>query len=300
MEQYTRPATIDPLTGRALPGALVRNFDSIVEFGRYVEACEPLHGAGTGSDKRASHDWTLGMDLPGAFAMARTGGRWEEGTARLRAALDETQQFVSRGASKQVALRVAGFAPSVPAYLAGHPANMLARVSGPRAKARVIRVGVNLSLGADVKAHEVMNRGAAILSVIDELEASDLRVELVGSYCANEESVNAPSGAASEWYANVKVKDSGDQWNPASAAFVLCHPALCRRLGLRLKESCEWTLASTWSGYGSGTGVRGEGFDLWFPRLTEGSYYRTAEKAMDTVRKIVAKRIDQITHEEAA
>ena len=90
----------------------------------------------------------------------------------------------------------------------------------------------------------------------------------------------------------VLLKAAGEQWNPASVAFAICHPAFSRRLGFRVLESDEYTVHLTHRGYGGDYGVDREtsDFDVWFKYETDNEPWRTIERAVESAREIFNRR----------
>lgn len=281
-------AMIDTKTAR------VYTFDSISEYGRYVAAAERRQDAGDSSrSNSASAEWDLGWGFDRTVETALQGGKWADGAKRLRAALDEQLALIAKAPAAEEVLSVAGYLPDVPAMLSGHPAHMWTVVEDEQASRndRVVRIAVNASYGSMVNGQCVLNRGAAILAMIDEMEAAGLRVELISSYCAT----YACTEDGREWYANVIVKQAAECWSVDSVAFAICHPAFSRRLGFALKESCEHAAPMTRSDYGNGVGCKGDSsmdaIDIFFPRMSEDSGFHTPEQALSTVRAFITKAL---------
>ena len=229
--------------------------------------------------------WDRGLGFDGAMSMARKGGMWEEGASKIMRPHVEMAALKKEGRVAALDTDVAGFMPDVPAMLAGDPCHMFAEGEDEEASKPIISIGVQLYLPYGVNESKLFNRGAAILSVIDDLEDQGYRVELWG--CVYGESRTRAKGFGIDL--RVKLKDAADYWSPSSVAFGLCHAAFSRRLGFRVVESFE----EADNGYLPGhTGQwseahppKGAEFDVWFPYQVgrHGKGYATPEAALKTV-----------------
>lgn len=275
----------------------VYQFASIVDFAHYVETATPQDGADTrAKDKSPEKTWDLNAGYDWALDCAKQGGHWEEGTRAVTAALGELSAPGDRHKTEWRA-DVAGFLPNIPAAIVGSPLAMLRPIQSKDRKrgGRIIRIGVNASLGSELDGKYVVYRGAALLRAIDELESHGYRVELTADYCMDPESWCAPEGTG-EWHCEVTLKAAEQQWSPESVAFALCHPAFSRRLGFRMKECCPVAWKATHWGYGGGTACKGNHdadapFNVWLPRMTDETGYRTPEQALTTMRALFAKAL---------
>ena len=160
---------------------------------------------------------------------SRTNGEYFAGTKSY----EETMQFASNGwpqglnAVKEVIANtsttmgrslglqydVAGFAPDIAAYCAGDPCHMMQKGDVFSATTRVITLKVNGCFNAGVQQETVVNRGVAIMGIVDYLEANDVRVEL--TYCSG----NKSKGARFDY--EVIIKRAEDPLDRDRAIFAL-------------------------------------------------------------------------------
>lgn len=172
-----------------------------------------------------SETWDLDAGWEGALEIARNG--WREGARNVRAALATIAGDLIL-APPQLA-DVAGGVLDCAAHVAGAPDCFDVDDDEAGGRARVIRLLVPLSASGSVPASHLLNRGAAIASVIDALEAGGVSVEL-------EIIVTAGDGkhqAASRHF----VKRAGDHLNLDALATSIVHPATFRRLHFATLEA---------------------------------------------------------------
>jgi hypothetical protein len=191
------------------------------------------YGGRSSIEHGAVQSWDLGAGFEGAVALAATG--WEEGGDRVKALADDMREDISAGRMGEVdapqwARDVAGTLPDVPAYLAGMPDAMLDWRAEPVAQP-VVKVVASISGLADVSAQDYVKRGASVVALVDLLESTGRRVELVAYVGASQDHRTT---TCYEWWTTIKRPDM-----PLSVdvcAFFLAHPAAHRRLGFALRE----------------------------------------------------------------
>ena len=265
------------------------------DFARKVAKMIPLPGAGTSATKEGrGHDWDLNLGYQGAMDLAMSGG-WAEGAAKMAKTVGLAAPFIKQAVAPELELGMTGFLPDVPSYLRGSPCAMYGYAEEDESSRPVVRVGVNCMMASAMEADCAFNRGAAILGIIDELENSGHRVELWAVLRTGGEHFGArglEAAVKAQHASEVLLKAAGEQWNPASVAFAICHPAFSRRLGFRVLESDEYTVRLTHGGYGGDYGVDREtsDFDVWFKYETDNEPWRTIERAVESAREIFNRR----------
>lgn len=257
--------------------------DSISQLPAWIKD-HPRKATGSSASTDGGYDrsWDRGLGFKGAMDMAANGGNWEEGAAAVSVAHVEMEGLKNTDKVPMFDLDVAGYMPDVEAFLSGDPCNMWNEEEGESDQKPIISLGVQLYIPCHVDQQRLFNRGAAILSVIDDLEGRGYRVELWG--CVAGISHNKKFGID----LRVKLKGAEEHWSPASVAFGLCHAATARRLGFRVVEAFKDADKGYLPGHaGDWSEPVGAEFDVWFPYMTgnvEGDqHYSTAEKALDFV-----------------
>ena len=120
---------------------------------------------------------------------------------------------------------VAGFAPNVPAHIAGHPASMRRRVVR-QAEAAPITVYVDLFISSSFDAEDAIVRGAAALALVRVLAAYRAVTLYVGY---------ATTGYSGTTICPIVRLDT-TPLDLAHATFVLCNVAFVRRIGLAVMD----------------------------------------------------------------
>ena len=256
-------------------------FNSITEMAQYLESTERLPGAGEfsirdQSARECSMTWDQTMDL------ARNGGYWIEGAEQMVDGMANATALRENHAQPMIQYDVAGFMPDVPAYLAGQPDCMMQYDEGDMTVAQMptVTIGVGTFSHA-VAASSAFNRGVAILSLIDAIEAVGYRVQLdfVGD---NREMF----GSASVKRIRVVLKRAQDHWNPGNVAFATANAAMLRRLTVACLERDEDTVPRTQAGYGQGDDGYIEEYSLAFPYMVSNRGYETLPKALASVQSM--------------
>lgn len=137
--------------------------------------------------------------------------------------LSDTLAIVNpeRGVYRASGRDVAGDFPNVPMAIAGDPMCMTTTRRSHVASHPVIRIDYNISTSGTVDANCYVNRGAALLSIVDMLEARGYSCELrlfVKAY-SDHKRLNMA----------VTYKRAGDALDLDRAAFAITHPSVLRR-----------------------------------------------------------------------
>ncbi len=155
-----------------------------------------------------------------------------------------------------------GVFPCIPAYAAGVPTDMFtpSEYGNPVPKP-IVRILVNVTASCNVPTAQIVNRGAAILALIDRVQATGQRVELVAEFHCN---------AGSDSFAfSVTVKRPEEPVDLDRIAYAIAHPAMLRRSLFRVME---FTAPYRVSGYGNATDFqdRVSGGDIYIKSMLHG------------------------------
>lgn len=174
----------------------------------------------------------LGADWYGTASFDEAVSLAEQGVPALR-----EQLFAAVIRQKMEAAPVwdtapVGVFPCIPAYAAGIAEDMfMPNDDGMTSAKPIVRLYMNVSAGAHTSVEQIINRGAAIVNLIDTIEGDGLRrVELV-AVC---NSRNAESSGRNLFSVVVKRSDEHLDWGRVS--FALAHPSFLRRLMFRVQE----------------------------------------------------------------
>lgn len=210
-------------------GAHVIFADDLVQAVRFIETTARLWTSAWSESNTATAKWDLGVGFEGAKRLARDG--WREGAAEALKLIGSIPPYTGKTVDK---FDVAGERVDIGRYLAGEPAHMRSKRREIR-KRPIIHIVVSMAVSVSVNASDYMRYGAALASVIDNLETRGKRVhldivmglttELASSY---KKSIRHISG----W----TIKRAEEPMDIESLIFSLSHPAANRRLGYALSE----------------------------------------------------------------
>lgn len=262
-------------------------FDSVNELGRHVldldARPDDFPRAGRESTRKNDPDY-YGMPMEHAIDKALAGGSWREG-ADAMPKIDLGNLSLSGAAMAEPLFcnQVQGFAPNVPAYLTGEPESMF-NFEEVEQGDKLLKVAVHVGRANSVEQREALNRGAAIMAVLDQLTKEGYSLELWAIW-RNKDS----DGHAS---VETMIKGSQDFWSPESVAFALCNVAFQRRLCWRVGESLtDGGQNITYNGYGNGREATFPEFDLSYGYMSTDSKFSTPASA---VREIKASTLQQL------
>lgn len=133
-----------------------------------------------------------------------------------------------------------GVLPCIPAYAAGVPEDMMVpNDEGASNQKPIVRISVNIAASGSVSADSIINRGAAIVALIDKIQSEGQRVELIAVLHADQGREN--------FAASITVKRPEEPVDMDRVAFAFAHPSMLRRCLFRVMEfSCKRYV----SGYG--------------------------------------------------
>ncbi len=255
-------------------------FDSISEMAAYLDSTSRLRGAGEFSIREQS-ERECPMTWEAAMECARNGGYWAEGAEKMVQGVADAAALRENYSQPVIEHDVAGFLPDVPAYLAGQPDCMMHYHEGDMTTAQLPTVSIGIGTFAfGVDSHCVVNRGVAVLSLVDAIEAVGYRcqVDYVGDSCEI-------SGRGLKRI-RVTLKRPQDHWNPGSIAFATAHAAMLRRLTVACLERDPGTLPRTRRAYGKGDNGYIEDYSIAFPYMVRNTGYETLPEALASVEHL--------------
>lgn len=256
-------------------------FNSLHEFASFLKATPRAKGAGNASTSTSkSQSWDLGIGLDGALDMALEGRSWEEGVTQMVKGIAHAEALRKPNAIPALSHGVTGFRPDVPEYLAGNPECMIGYADEQMPAAKPVVSICNTIYSAACTAEGMVNRGVALMSLVDALEADGQRCEVYWEYQI--------AGAPGDTSFKVCIKQASEAWTPASAAFAIAHPAMGRRLGFAFFEKFKSANNATNGGYGGlGKYYRDSSqYTLAMDYSKGDGPYRTLKGALQAVEKL--------------
>ena len=245
-------------------------FESISEFGHAVETAPDRINGDASTNSGVDNVFSLDDAIDIA---ANQGGYWPEGAEGIASvAIDATTATMAL--KRALKLDVVGAIPNIPAYLAGHPLTMISVTQDPRPK-KFLKLGVHIGGTADTRQTTRLNRGKAIMSIVEALETEGYSVEVWGLWRNFDTWSNTAASV------EVCLKQASAVWNSHTAAFALANTSFQRRLCWRFIESSDSNAMA--DSYGNGRKAPHADFDLWFPYITGD-----IEKSLGTPKKALA------------
>lgn len=256
------------------------HFDSITEMAAYLDGTQRQKGSGRFSIRDQSES-ECPISWEDAMALARDGGYWAEGAAQIVQGVADASALRENMPDPVISNDVAGFMPDVPTYLAGQPDSMYAMQAGDMATVQLPTVSIGIgTFSWAVDSHAVMNRGIAILSLIDAVEAIGYRCSL--------DYVGDNTGIGGLKKIRTVLKRPQDHWNAGQVAFAIAHAGMLRRLTVACLERDPDNIERTQGGYGRGDDGYIEEYSLAFPYMTSNKGYETLAEALRTVEAMAA------------
>ena len=228
---------------------------------------------GNGSEATGSSDWS-GCD------------GWEEalqyavkGHPAGRAAIESAAVKVTMEPEPLWDTAPVGAFPCIPANAAGVPEDMFAMSDiAPPSPSPIVRIAVNMSANCYVDAQEIVNRGVAIVSLIDRIQLSGRRVELIA--------IKHGESRPDKFVWSVTVKRPEEPIDMDRVGLCFATPIMLRRFFFRV---LEFMTPHEVDGYGASRHFVDEcrDCDLSIPMI-KGSEYSTPERAVKTVMSLWA------------
>ena len=204
----------------------------------FVDAAE--NGETDMTDVRSSRtsnahqtEWTLTKNIAAAAKLAREG--WAEGAAQIKTSLETLHAAIpSKRFSREIGMAVTGPGTlDLGRYFEGHPEAWMVwqdrEDTTASSKGPVVTIAFNITASGGVGTSEMIQKGSTIAALVDLLERSGRRVELILT-CGT----NPNKGHAIR--ITVRVKEAGDVLDIDRVAYALGHPSTLRRLGFSVWE----------------------------------------------------------------
>lgn len=267
---------------------VVLTADSWLDYVAFADACAAGHITGPTPIKNAIRHsegsdiaWRGSESWDQAAKQARDGS--PEHLALVGRALDVIAATGTREMVPTLVYDVAGETPDVARFVAGDPLCMVTRRASARRARPIVRLLVHIGALADVTGAQKVNRGAALVSLIDGLEDAGQRVEV--TVCAA-----AKHGGGATYTMRATVKRADEPTNRDVLAFALVSPAAQRRLDF----ACRCAHPSQFDGMGSTAAVTPEPGEIYIPHARDDQPLNTPERAAEYVRGLYAAAVEQM------
>jgi hypothetical protein len=224
---------------RSYPDRVLSFGESLADVQHWIANSPQTWTSTQSRSNAATQSWDLGVGYSGAMELARKG--WSEGAKDLSDRL--AAHMPARDKEDSWRYDVAGELPDIGRFLAGDPAHMK-RHGHPKGHRPIISLAINVVANAMITAQQMANYGAALVTIVDQIENAGRRVDLVCAFAARQFGVKNVIG----W----QVKHAEDSLDLAAIAFSLGHPAALRRIGFAM---IEHSATRTCPGYGHSTTI---------------------------------------------
>lgn len=278
-------------------------FKSLASAAKYCEDHKSITGSSS-TNNTPSQRWDLKTGYDGALSIMHTGGHWPEGAKSMKKAMVKQAPLVAVANVPQLGRTVAGGAVCVGAYLTGNPNAMYRRQPHKAIQKPILKVGVNIVASSATNASQLVNLGAAWLSVVKELEAQGYRCQLEAFWLGGTASLNSAPTRKKGWIDfSIQLKAPDQAFNPVALAFMIAHPAAFRRIGFKLAETVKDWGPTVNHSYGNSTWTTltasetAKRYDLFTPTQHGNPETETPEGALRYVQGIVNKQLQEMAAE---
>jgi hypothetical protein len=228
--------------------------------------------------------WAEAVDL------ARYG--WREGREKLFSLSLKHPPFAIEPV-RQAMLDYAGFMPDIPEYLSGNPEHMRDERIIMRQSGNIFRFHLSAQVNANVSAKQLENGGAAVVSLIDAMEASGCRIEL--NWIAVSEAAKAALPGPS-LIVRVRLKEADQPLDMDRLAFWCMHPGATRRMEFAVDERLD---VEKWYGGNYGRAITDPvGIRQHIPEdeilLTIGAGFPSVDSALAHIKSQLPKDIGEL------
>lgn len=270
-----------------------RDFESWSEFVSCVADESMYAWKGTRTSHDRSRSWSGTDSFEEAVQMATQTG-WPEGKRLMSEAI--ALVYPRPELVNATSFDVAGAFPVVPLYCARDPACMVDDAPYLRTSRPIVRIDYANSATANKSAMDLMLRGAAVLSLCDQLELDGYSVELRVAVSWDQSHSSREPAKYTRFDYSVVFKKAGEYWDLDRAAFAIANPATMRRFGFALLEQHAELKPNFGSGYGRTIyrPINDDPNTIYIPGPRAGETPDSARKAVaEAARKFLEEGIDQ-------
>ena len=171
---------------------------------------------------------------------------------------------------------VAGQRACIPSYCAGVPAHMVYMDDqSDRNAVPIVKIWVDVNASFGVEAESMIRKGAAIVALVDQIERSGQRVEVVAKSYTEMRRNNILD-------VSVMVKAADEPMDMDRLAYAVAHPSMLRRSLFRVTE---FMMDYEVDGYGRiNSDIEVPANTMYIPPMFRDNGYRTMEDALETVQ----------------
>lgn len=261
-----------------------REFKNISDFINLAVKA-PEDGGGKAMGK--SNDWDFNLGFDGAVKLGREG--WEEGRKKIAEIANKLFEVVKPKTHQQdINYDFDGSFVDVGLYCDGEP-QCFGNFVEPENPTKIIRIEIAGSMSHYITAEVARNRGAAVVALIDLLEAEGYRCELVVVISVK----NRPKHLKGHTTA-ITVKNPDQPLDIDALAFSISHPAFLRRLWFGFVDQESEGIKEDYSFaedgcYGQPLNVKSDLSDIYIPKADKEHEFEDNESSIKWIKKIIKK-----------
>ena len=225
------------------------------------------------SSVSGTHEFTGSNSFEESQQLAISG--WAEG----RDAMDADVQFAK---AKEASFKrpeweygMAGQRVCVPSYAAGAPMHMMFMDDEDAKPLPIVRIYCDIGAVWYTSTEAMIRKGAAVVALIDQIERSGQRVELIATQ------ISKTHRQYDEQHIFITVKQPDEPLDLDRISFAVAHPSMLRRVCFRIME---FTYDKPVSGYGSVEEMKDIPEDaMYLPPMYGDEGYEDMDAALATV-----------------
>ena len=269
----------------------IQHFEAPSDLLQYIKETPVDPSWGPGGSQRESvtgtQSFTASKSIEEAYGLAENG--WPEGLEKIAQRMGMQPSF-GRG---RVRLHdVAGDLPDIGAFLAGSPLSMTRRIAALTTRQPVLDLVVNVAFYCGTTTDAMMNYGAAVAGMVDELEGMGFSLNLQVSCVA--------LVGSSTLGTVLTIKRAGEPLEMGRLVFFMAHPSYFRRFVFAHWETKMTRSELAGRSYGVPRDLTGVGESaLYFPSNNNLNHdCRTPDDARAYVRGVIRKQRPDLLDEQ--
>lgn len=267
-----------------------KKFDNINDLIYYIENVKP-NSRMTSSKKSPSSGWDNNCDFEKSMYYLKNG--WQEGADILYKNIEFANLINKIDKTNYINYDVCGMYPFIPAAIAGNPENMIDNSYSTFSNNRIVKFVINSAYSTGINSQIIIDRGTAILSVIDLLESNNTGVEIEIVFSASNRF------DCSKLNIIINLKKSNEFLDLSKLAFAICHPAFTRRIFFAsmervLQEKKDIDKYYRNYGYPVTFDLTNEPNIVYFDKINMNDLdlYENLEKTIKTINNMVKKSLN--------
>lgn len=218
------------------------HFDSVSDAMERMCEKSPWESMGKDNDRSSrsgSEEFTGTKSWEESIDLFENG--WQKGLEQMSDAVAVTATAVS-GQSQAILMDVAGAYPVPPLAAAGDPFSMVSFNPWERTFSPIVKIQYEIGANWQYKAEQFTSYGAAMMTIINQLELANFRVELVLNWTSS-------AGSKTRTF-SITLKKTHEEFDLDLMGYTMTHPSFFRRQMFALMESYKETESEFKWGYG--------------------------------------------------